>query len=202
MTRTTRRRPVQRRSADLVERILGAATRVLARDGYAQMSTNRIAEEAGVSIGSLYRYFADKDEIFETLRARTSDQVFADLTAAITAAAHQPVRAGVRAVVVTLVESLRTHAAVTRALINEVPLGSHANVLPEIERSLSHFTRMYAAQHAPDLAPDELEARVYLAMGITLTSCLRIALEAPPHLDQDRLVDMLADLLALGLAAP
>jgi AcrR family transcriptional regulator len=186
----------------MVDRILVAATRVLARDGYAQMSTNRVAAEAGVSIGSLYRYFADKDEIFESLRARATREIFADLTGAIADAAGQPVRVGVRAVVAALVDSLRAHAAVTRALVNEVPLGSHSNVLPEVEAGLSRFTRLYAAQHAPGLSGDELEARVYLAMGITLSSCLRIALEKPPHLDAEHLVDMVADLLVLGLSAP
>jgi AcrR family transcriptional regulator len=186
----------------MVDRILDAAIRVLARDGYAAMSTNRVAAEAGVSIGSLYRYFADKDEIFDSLRARATQSVFADLTAAIAGAAGRPVRDGVRSVVAALVTSLREHAAVTRALINEVPLGSHANVLPEVETGLARFTRMYAAQHAPGLTGDELEARVYLAMGITLTSCLRIALELPPQLDAEHLIDMVADLLALGLTAP
>jgi AcrR family transcriptional regulator len=166
------------------------------------MSTNRVAAEAGVSIGSLYRYFADKDEIFESLRARATQAIFGDLTAAIAEAAGRPVHVGVRAVVAALVDSLRVHAAVTRALINEVPLGSHANVLPEIETGLARFTRMYAAQHAPGLSGEELEARVYLAMGITLSSCLRIALEKPANLDADHLVDMVADLLTLGLSAP
>lgn len=193
---------MQRRSEEMVARILDAAAVVLQRDGYRRMSTNRIAEEAGVSIGSLYRYFGDKDEIFESLRARATHDVFADMTEAMADAAPQPVRDGVRHVVATLVRSLGEHAAVIRALINEVPLGSHANVLPEVETGLSRFTRMYAAQHAPGLSGDELDARVYLAMGITLTSCLRIALERPEHLDADHLTDIVADLLTLGLAAP
>jgi AcrR family transcriptional regulator len=183
----------------MVDRILDAAIRVLAREGYAAMSTNRVAAEAGVSIGSLYRYFADKDEIFDSLRARATQSVFADLTAAIAGAAGRPARDGVRSVVAALVTSLREHAAVTRALINEVPLGSHANVLPEVETGLARFTRMSAAQHAPDLTGAELEARVHLAMGITLTSCLRIALELPPQLDPEHLIDMVADLSTLGL---
>jgi AcrR family transcriptional regulator len=55
------RTPVQARSRATVEAILGGTARVLASRGYAKASTNHIAEAAGVSIGSFYQYFADKD---------------------------------------------------------------------------------------------------------------------------------------------
>jgi AcrR family transcriptional regulator len=184
----------------MVERLLDAAAQVLAEVGYGQMSTNRIAAEAEVSIGSLYRYFADKDEIFETLRLRASESILDRLTAAIAAAARQPPRVGVRAVIAALVDALQEHDAVVRALVNEVPMGTQANVLPEIERGLATFTRIYAAQQLPDVPAGEMEARIYLAMGVTLNGCLRIALERPPELDGDHLIDLLADMLVLGLS--
>jgi AcrR family transcriptional regulator len=200
MRRNTRRKPVQERSRAMVERILDAAVRVLSTAGYGQMSTNRVAAEAGVSVGSLYRYFADKDEIFAELRARTTDEIMRDLTDTVTRAAGQPPRIGVRAVVAALVASLQRREAVIRALVNEVPMGTQSNVLPDIERSLAQLTRLYAAQHAPGIPPAELDARIYLAMGITLNSCLRIALEKPAELDEDHLVDLVAAMLALGLS--
>jgi AcrR family transcriptional regulator len=196
-----RRSPVQARSKAMVEQILDAATRVLASSGYAQMSTNRVAEEAEVSVGSLYRYFADKDQIFDELRDRVTEKIMRDLTEAITAAAGRPPYEGVRAMVAALVGSLQEHAAVIRALVNEVPLGTQSNVLPEIERSLAQFTRLYAVQHLPDLPRAELDARIYQAMGITLNSCLRIALERPEDLDEDHLIDLVAAMLAMGLSA-
>ncbi len=168
------------------------------------MSTNRVAAEAGVSVGSLYRYFADKEEIFETLRLRASDAILERLTAAIADAARQPPgvrpRVGVRAVISALVDALQEQEAVVRALVNEVPMGTQANVLPEIERGLATFTRIYAAQQLPDLPAAEMDARIYLAMGVTLNSCLRIALEKPPDLDADHLVDLVVDMLVLGLS--
>jgi AcrR family transcriptional regulator len=185
----------------MVERILEAATRVLASSGYAQMSTNRIAEEAEVSVGSLYRYFRDKEEVFAELRRRATEEIMAELTEAITAAVGQPPLVGVRGVVAALVGSLQRHEAVARALVNEMPMGTQANVLPEIERTLAQFTRIYAAQQAPHLSRAELDARIYLAMGITLNSCLRIALELPEDLDEDHLVDLVAGMLAMGLSA-
>lgn len=59
-----RKQPRQRRSVATVTAILDAAARILTETGYATASTNRIAERAGVSIGSLYEYFPGKEAVF------------------------------------------------------------------------------------------------------------------------------------------
>ncbi|RJL35324.1 TetR/AcrR family transcriptional regulator [Bailinhaonella thermotolerans] len=74
-----RKTPRQQRSADTVERILQAAARVFVEHGYAAGTTNRIAEAANLSIGSLYQYFPNKDAILIQLVRRHID----DGTAAI-----------------------------------------------------------------------------------------------------------------------
>ena len=58
-----RRRPQQARSRELVRAIAIACERILAEEGAAALNTNRIAELAGVSIGSLYRYFPNKQAL-------------------------------------------------------------------------------------------------------------------------------------------
>lgn len=183
----------------MVDRILDAAAAVLAERGYAGLSTNRVAEAAGVSVGSLYRYFHDKDDLVEELRTRGSDDVLADLSQGMADAVSMETRDAIRHVLAVLVAALRRHEAVTRALLSEVPLGAHGNVLPEVERQLAHFTRMFVAHHAPGLDRVEAEARIHLAMGVALTTCLRIALDPPDGVPRDRLVDLTADLLTLGL---
>ena len=65
-----RRSPRQDRSRQTVEAILQAAAHVFERHGYAAGTTNRIAERAGVSIGSLYQYFPNKDTIVIELMRR------------------------------------------------------------------------------------------------------------------------------------
>jgi AcrR family transcriptional regulator len=62
-----RKRPKQERSQDLVETILEAAGRVFHAKGIAKATTNQIAEKAGISIGSLYRYFPNKESIVTAL---------------------------------------------------------------------------------------------------------------------------------------
>lgn len=65
-----RRSPVQRRSKETVEEILSAAARVFEAHGYAGGTTNRIAEAAAVSIGTLYQYFPSKEAIAVALLER------------------------------------------------------------------------------------------------------------------------------------
>jgi len=183
----------------MVDRILEAAARVLGREGYAAMSTNRVAAEAEVSIGSLYRYFNDKAEIVEHLRARVNQEVLAELTEAIFAALDDDARHGVERVLTTLVDALERHRGILVALIDEVPLGSQGNTLPEIERQLTEFTRLFVLRHAPGMPRGELDARLYLAMGMTLNACLRIALERPEGLDRGRLLELVTEMLVSGL---
>src|SRR5271170_7705238 len=73
--KTIRRRPRQRRARETVEAVLDAVIRILKRDGIRAITTNRIAEVAGVSIGSVYQYFPDKGSIFNALHQRHIDQV-------------------------------------------------------------------------------------------------------------------------------
>ena len=69
----------------MVEQILEAATRVLASSGYGQMSTNRVADEAEVSVGSLYRYFSDKDDLYRAVGQWGAEQVIERLVPALVA---------------------------------------------------------------------------------------------------------------------
>ena len=64
-----RKRPRQARAKQTVEWVLIAAARVFRREGFAA-TTNRIAEEAGVSVGSLYEYFPNKQALLATLAER------------------------------------------------------------------------------------------------------------------------------------
>jgi DNA-binding transcriptional regulator YbjK len=73
-TRSVRPHPQQSRSSNRVDRLLEAAAEVIAEIGYESATTNAIAERAGVSIGSLYRYFPDKQAILRTLEHSHSER--------------------------------------------------------------------------------------------------------------------------------
>jgi AcrR family transcriptional regulator len=70
-----RHRPQQARSQERVDLILDTAADLIAEIGYEAVTTNAIAERAGISIGSLYRYFPDKDAILRGLSVRHLEQV-------------------------------------------------------------------------------------------------------------------------------
>jgi AcrR family transcriptional regulator len=70
-----RREPQQRRARHTVEAVLDAVVRVLKREGIEAVTTNRVAEVAGVSIGSVYQYFPDKRAIFAALHERHVTQI-------------------------------------------------------------------------------------------------------------------------------
>ena len=65
---SSRKQPQQARSADLVATILEAAAQVLAKEGAQRFTTARVAEKAGVSVGSLYQYFPNKAAILFRLQ--------------------------------------------------------------------------------------------------------------------------------------
>jgi AcrR family transcriptional regulator len=76
-----RKQPRQQRSRATVDAIVEAAARVFSEQGYAAGSTNRIAETAGVAIGSLYEYFPNKAAILVAVAERQLDRMMADVDA-------------------------------------------------------------------------------------------------------------------------
>lgn len=70
MTEKKRRKPRQARAASTIEVILDAAFQLLERDGPKKLTTNHIAARAGVSVGTIYQYFKDKDDILAALAER------------------------------------------------------------------------------------------------------------------------------------
>jgi AcrR family transcriptional regulator len=79
---SAKRFPQQARGRERVTNILNACARVLIAEGEVGVSTHRLAKEAGTSVGSLYHFFADKDEVLSALSARHRD-AFVELIAEI-----------------------------------------------------------------------------------------------------------------------
>ena len=118
-----RRSPRQERSRETVEAILEAATQVFERHGYAVGTTNRIAERAGVSIGSLYQYFPNKDAIVVELMRRHLDELEEVAWPALRqlAAEPPPLHDGLTAIVLGSVALHERSPGLHRVLFEEVP---------------------------------------------------------------------------------
>lgn len=116
-----RKQPRQARSTELVAVILQAATQVLAQEGAQRFTTARVAEKAGVSIGSLYQYFPNKAAILFRLQSEEWRQT-SDLLTAILADAGTPPLQRLRQLVHAFIQSECEEAAMRVALDDAAPL--------------------------------------------------------------------------------
>src|SRR5215471_3223116 len=96
-----RKTPRQERSLATVEAILEATADILVRDGYAKLTTNRIADRAGVNIASLYQYFPGKEAIVAELRRRHGTEQRAEVRRLLAERGAQSFEATIRSLVST-----------------------------------------------------------------------------------------------------
>lgn len=137
-----RKAPRQQRSRVTVDAIVEAATRVLARRGWARFTTNEIAAVAGVSVGSLYQYFPDKLAIAEAIRQRHLDEVLAALNGSdADVDASTPLSRRVERFVDGVIAAHSVDQALHRVLVDEVPLAARSTY-PEFE---AEYQRRYRA---------------------------------------------------------
>lgn len=112
-----RKRPVQGRSRVTVEAILEAAARLFVRLGYANTTTNGIAELAGVSVGSLYEYFPNKGSILLALLTRQVDATLLLMRARLEAVRGGSLEQIVATIARTVIEAHYKELALNRLLI-------------------------------------------------------------------------------------
>jgi AcrR family transcriptional regulator len=84
-TPASRRTPLQARSNKTVEEILDAAAVLLATIPFEEITTSRLAQEAGISVGALYRFYSDRQEIFDAIAVRELEAFRAEIEHAFTA---------------------------------------------------------------------------------------------------------------------
>lgn len=116
-----RRRPTQRRARQTVEAVLEAVIRVLKREGSRAVTTNRIAEVAGVSIGSVYQYFPDKRAIFSALHQRHIQQMDRIVESTLVAHAGSSIEEVIRAMVDAIIDAHVPDPELYELLQTEVP---------------------------------------------------------------------------------
>ncbi len=100
-----RKTPLQARSTETVSAILQATVQVLLKDGKSKLTTTRIAERAGVSVGTLYQYFPNKTSLLQTLLREHLDGTALALEIACAAAHGAPLRKMAEAIVTAFVEA-------------------------------------------------------------------------------------------------
>ena len=121
VTRSTRRRPTQPRARLTVDAILDAVIRLLKREGQKAITTNRIAEVAGVSIGSVYQYFPNKRAIFIALHERHLSKIDRMVQSKLVEHAASPLVILIRAMVDGMIEAHAPDLELYQLLQTEVP---------------------------------------------------------------------------------
>lgn len=184
-----RKAPVQRRSADTIETILQASARILEEEGEARFTTNRIAERAGYSVGTLYQYFPDKHAILALLAAREREAAAERIRQAAQAADGM----AMRGVVEALLSVIAGPGRATRMLILEAARGGRTLDADLLVEALADLVAA-AFERAPGASPPT-PASGYV-LGRAVTGVIRSAVvEASPILDTPAFVDALARLL-------
>lgn len=148
-----RKKPSQERSRETVDVILEAAARVLAHHGYARATTNRIAQAAGVSVGSLYEYFPNKDAILVAIAERQLQQMKDAVVASLDGPG--PIENVLRRFVEASVAAHEPHRDLHRVVFSEAPHPAefHACVL-QMEETLAHTLRDVLRRETQDAIAD------------------------------------------------
>jgi len=188
-----RKAPRQQRSRVTVDVIVEAATRVLARRGWARFTTNEIAAVAGVSVGSLYQYFPNKLAIAEAIRQRHLDEVLVALSGA--GDDNEAILLDQRAARFAdgVIAAHSVDEALHRVLLDEVPLvarSSYAEFEAEYQR---RYRALIAASASGAAGDDETAARV-------LSSAVEGVVHAAAHRGDLGLPALRSELVRLILA--
>ena len=117
--RLMRKQPGQARSRATVEAIVQAAARILGDQGWAGFTTNKVAHTAGVSIGSFYQYFPDKQSLIEAIRSRHLEDCLAVLKNATKG--EKPLALFVEELVRDIIAIHSINPGLHRVLLDEAP---------------------------------------------------------------------------------
>ena len=115
-----RRIPRQQRASETVAAILEGAAQVLEAGGLAAFTTNAVAERAGVSIGTLYQYFADKDALMQAIAERELKATFARIAATLSDESAIPREDRVRGVVRAVINAFGGRTRARKAVVQTV----------------------------------------------------------------------------------
>lgn len=199
MAQRQRARPRQDRAVQTRRLLLDTAVLILDRHGADRLTTTAVIERAHVSSGTFYRYFNDRNELLDVLRDEAVRSISDDLMVGVVDALELDLDDALRLVVLTLVDGFERHRGVITAMVDRMPAGNNANVLPEIEADLHRLASLLPRRHRPDLPADRLEGVVFMLMGVLVSTCLRIALGRPAGVDREQLVDLTVAMIGAGL---
>ena len=190
------RKPTQLRSRQSVAAIVEASAQVLEERGYKGATTNRIAERAGVSVGTLYQYFRGKDEIFDALIEKESKAYIAAIENNVPSNA-MPLDAAIR----NLLEVGYAHHELivgVREVMRHTPAEFYEGRLKRVRKELNRIAVRFLESREPPLTGlDDTE----MTADILIATCEGMTLFNRSDASPEQLIDILASALNKYLGA-
>lgn len=189
-----RRNPKQKRSRDMVESILDATAHVLVTEGYDHASTNRIADRAGVSIGSLYQYFPNKQSLVSALNAQLAEREYEVIRAKFQGLRGVPLGEAIREIVGAMVDSHRVQPKLHRVLVEQVPHDQDRERREAIDAQIFSMVRGHLKDEY-GLHGEQAELAVFVIFNVVESLTHQAVLYRPEFLNDGRLANEMTLLL-------
>jgi AcrR family transcriptional regulator len=181
----------QTRSRLTVDSLVEATARILVKEGYERASTNRIAQAAGVSVGSLYQYFPGKEALVAAVVDRHMREVMDLMRESLAKVAMQPMDAAVRELVAAMLDAHRIDPKLHRVLAEQVPrMGGTGNV-EAIDREVHALVRGYLEARKDELRVPDPDIAAFICVS-TVEALTHAAVIRNPAFLEDR-ADTLID---------
>jgi AcrR family transcriptional regulator len=154
----------QERSRLTVEALIEATTRILVKEGYDRASTNRIADAAGVSIGSLYQYFPSKEALVAAVIDRHTQGMMQVVRDALVKLAMQPIEEAARELVRVMIDAHRVNPELHRVLVEQVPRVGRLDNIQAIDREAYALVRAYLVAHRDELGVPDTDMAAFICV--------------------------------------
>jgi len=159
-----RKNASQDRSRATVDALIEATARILVREGFDKASTNRVAEQAGVSVGSLYQYFPSKEALVAAVIDRHNQQLMQVVRGALAEVAALPMEQAVRKLVAVAIKAHRIDPKLHRVLAEQIPRTGRLENIAAFNRETYALFRTYLESHADELRAVDLELAAFVCV--------------------------------------
>jgi len=179
----------QERSRATVDALVEATARILVREGFDKASTNRIAEAAGVSIGSLYQYFPTKEALVAAVIDRHNKDLMQVARGALAEAASLPLEDAIRRLITIAIDAHRLDPRLHRVLAEQIP---RTGRVAAFNREYYSLFKAYLDDHRRELRVADLDLAAYVCVTSIEALTHSAVLHRPDMLSDDgagKLVD-------------
>lgn len=187
-----RKLATQERSRATVDALVEATARILVKEGFDKASTNRIADVAGVSVGSLYQYFPGKEALVVAVIDRHNRETMKIVRRALVEIASLPMERAVRRLVTVAVHAHRVDPKLHRVLSEQIPRVGKLEQVESFNREYFALFKAFLERHGDEIRTVDLG----LAAFVCVTSIEALTHNAVLHHSKtlsDAAMDALVD---------